>query len=198
MRRTWCRGFDLNTRHTSKRDLFSQVHQYLDLVMRVGPNIIIGIIGLLVISQTVLFIPMVHTRSGSHTLTSSVTFTKSIDCESGRVVIVQFSAEYAAIEFFIVHSDFYDLAGLPVVSLCQYHVVARSASHQFTSDRSGTWYLVFANSPQEQQVDYEWTDYSLQEWNTSQIMNWTIILGAGIVLSMIAFRFARERYLRTS
>ncbi len=131
------------------------------------------------------FLPMVHTRAGTFTLTASSSRSVSIDCDSGRVTIVQFSAEHNALEFFLVHSDFYDLAGLPDISQCQYHVISQSATYQFTVDRSGTWYLVFANSPQDQEVSYSWTDYSSEEWNTSQFINWTIILIGLLAVSSI-------------
>lgn len=153
---------------------------------------LITILILLVVPSNSLFFPMYQTRYGSFTLSASNSYSKSIDCDSGRIAVIQFSADHAALEFFIVHSDFYDLSGLPDASQCEYHIISQSATHQFMADRSGTWYLVFANSPQDQVITYSWTDYSLEEWNTRQITNWSIILIAILSISVVAIRYVTK------
>jgi len=139
---------------------------------------------------------MVWTRSGSFTITDTGTAIVSIEGTVGRIVVVQFSASYGALDFFLVHGDFYDLSGLPDISHCQFHVFAQSASYQFTVDRDGTWYLVFANSPQQQEGTYAWTVYSEAEWNSIQLINWTIIVISVIFGSVLVIHYMRLRFTK--
>ncbi len=156
-------------------------------------TVLVGIIGLLIVPQTGLFVPM-NSSSGSLQIEVSGVQVIGIECASERIADVQFSAESASLEFFIVHSDYFHQGGLPAVALCQYHIIAQSASYQFTTDRSGIWYLVFANSAQAQIVSYEFTDYLPEEWNVILFNHWTIILSGIGVISIIIFKFVKKRY----
>ena len=163
----------------------------------------IGIIGLLMVSQVVVFIPSVHSTRGTFSLVGTQIATHQDSCESGRIVVVHFSATIAPIEFFVIHSDFYEVgmtASLPNVSLCQYHIISQSANYQFITNQSGFWYLVFTNSQQfantlqEQDIHYEWTDYSQEDWNSIQYQNWAIILSGLFVSAIIIIGIAKYRF----
>jgi len=156
-------------------------------------NLSIGLVILLLVVPANHIVPMDWIRTGSFTITDSGTSTKSIESTAGNIVVVQFSADYGALEFFLVHSDFYDLSGLPDTSQCQFHVIAQSASHQFTGDRSGTWYLVFANSPQQQVGTWAWTEYSVADWNFVQFRNWTILVICVVIASIFIIQYMQSK-----
>ena len=162
----------------------------------ISSNLSIGLTIILLIVPVGHFTPMVWTRSGSFTISDTGTAIESIESTAGHIVVVQFSASYGALDFFLVHSDFYDLSGLPDISLCQFHVLAQSASYQFTVDRDGTWYLVFANSPQQQEGTYSWTEYTEAEWNQIQLTNWTIIVICVILGSILVVQYMRSRFAK--
>ena len=151
----------------------------------------IALIILLLVVPANDFVPT-WTRTGSFNINDSGTSTKSIESTAGNIVVVQFSSEYA-LDFFVVHSDFYNLAGLPDISQCQFHICARSASYQFTVDRSGTWYLVFANSPQQQSGTWAWNEYSVADWNFLQFRNWTILVICVTIVSIFIVQYIRPR-----
>ena len=167
---------------------------------------ILGIIGLLMISQSVAFLPAIHSTRGTISLIGTQIATPATSCEFGRIVNVHFSATSAPIEFFVVHSDYYDdlmADSLPNVSFCQYYIISQSANYQFTSNRSGLWYLVFtnslefANSLQEQDVRYVWTDYSPEEWYANKILPIYLIIISGVILvALVLLRFARLRWTK--
>jgi len=159
------------------------------------------------ISQSVVFIPSVHSTHGSFSLIGTQIASPAVSCESGRIVFVHFSATSAPIEFFVIHFDNYEgimADSLPNVSLCQYHIISQSANYQFTPDRNGHWYLVFmnsqqfANSLQEQDISYEWIDYSQEDWNSIQYQNLAIILGGLVVATIIIIGIAKYRFLQKS
>ncbi len=154
----------------------------------------IGITILLVIPQAIILTPAARTRSGTITLSASGFTVKSIDSVADRVVVVQFSAETSAIEFFVIHSDYYNLTGLPNVVLCQYHTIAKSGSCQFSVDTADTWYLVFANSAQSQQISYQWIEYTTIEWGTRQAIIMAVIVGCIAVVSVIGIKAIRARH----
>ena len=154
---------------------------------------LIGFIALAAAPPIVPINPQAHIRSGAISLTAFQFQAKSIDSLYDGIVTIHFSAESAAIEFFVIHSDYYNLAGLPDITLCQFHTIARSGSCQFRVESSETWYLVFANSPQNQQVTYEWIEYTIQEWNTRLAINWAIIIGCILIASAVLIKYARKR-----
>ena len=137
--------------------------------------------------------PQAHIKSGSFTLAPSQFQAKSIESLYDGIVTIHFSAESAAIEFFVIYGDYYNLAGLPDVTLCQFHTTARSGSCQFRVSGGETWYLVFANSPQTQQVTYEWIEYSNQEWTMRLAINWVIIIGCALIVSAVFIHYAKKR-----
>lgn len=159
--------------------------------------VLIGLIGLLVVPQGGLLVPM-NSGSGSFPIEVSGVSVTSFEADSGRVVVVQFSAERTTLEFFIVHSDYFTQGGLPPVAYCEYHVMAQSASYQFTTDYSGTWYLVFANSQAAQTVSYAVTDYPPEEWATIQFNNWFLAISFIGVALFVINRFARKRFAEKS
>ena len=159
-------------------------------------SLVIGFVALLVTPLPLVYNPSIRSHSGAFTLSDSQNRVVSVNSIADRIVIVQFTAEIAAIEFFVVHSDLYDLAGLPDIALCQYHTVAGSGSCQFFVDSADTWYLVFANSPQNQEISYEWVEYTAAEWNTRQAINLAIVLGSIIVISTIIVKIVKNRASR--
>jgi hypothetical protein len=162
----------------------------------ISSNLTIGLTIMLLIVPVGHFSPMVWHRTGSINIPDTGSTIKSIDSTAGHIVVVQFSVSDGALDFFLVHSDFYDLSGLPDISLCQYHVFAQSARYQFTVDRDGTWYLVFANSPQQQQGTYAWTEYTEAEWNSVQLRNWAIIVICVILGSILVVQYLRSRFAK--
>lgn len=160
-------------------------------------SILIGVIVLLVVPQPISLTPMARVQSGMVTISGSGYSVESIDSTADRIVVVHFSAESAAIEFFVIQSDYYNLAGLPDIELCQFHTVAKSGTFQFKVDSSDIWYLVFANSPQSQEVNYEWIEYTFTEWNTQLAIRWTIISAFVVAALLIIAKFARDRGLGT-
>ena len=159
-------------------------------------NLSLGLVILLLVVPAGHFSPMVWTRSGSVNINDTGTAIVSVESTVGHIVVVQFSFPYGQLDFFLVHSDFYDLSGLPDVSLCQFYALAKSGGYQFTVDRAGTWYLVFANSPQQQQGTYSWTEYSEAEWNSAQLINWTIIVICVILGSILVVQYMRSRFAK--
>ncbi len=159
--------------------------------------ILIGIIVLLSIPQSGLLVPM-NSGSGSFPIEVSGVSVTSFEVDSGRVVVVQFSAERTTLEFFLVLSVYFTQGGLPPVAYCEYHVIAQSASYQFTTEYSGTWYLVFANSQGAQTVSYEHTDYPPEEWATIQFNNWFLAISFIGVALFVINRFARKRLAEKS
>ena len=140
---------------------------------------LIAVIAIIVVSPIGLATPMI--RTGSFDLTPDSTKLKSImDCTAGRVVEVSFSATSAPLEFFVVHSDDWDLSGTPDISVCEFYISAQSASHQFVLDRGGTWYLYFMNGPTHQDVTWSWNEYTEQAWAFRQLMTWTLV-SVGII-----------------
>jgi len=154
---------------------------------------LIGIVVLGAATPIISLKPQAHIRSGAFSLSTSQFHTESIDSVNDGVVTVHFSAESAAIEFFVINSDYYNLAGLPDIALSQFHTIARSGSCQFRVNRGETWYLVFANSPQNQQITYEWVEYSYQEWNTRLAINWAIIIGCALIVAAIVIKYGKKR-----
>ena len=162
----------------------------------INSNLSIGLTIMLLIVPVGHFTPMVRQRSGSFNISDTGSAIESVDSTVGHIVVVQFSVSYGALDFFLVHSDFYDLSGLPDISLCQFHVFAKSASYQFTVDRDGTWYLVFANSPQQQDGTFSWLEYTGTEWNLVQLRNWTIVVICVILGSILVVQYMKSRFAK--
>jgi hypothetical protein len=133
-------------------------------------------------------------RTGSFTLSANSSNLKTImDCTEGRVVEVSFTATQAPVEFFVVHSDDWDLSGTPDISACEFYITARSATHQFVLDRGGTWYLYFKNGPTSQEVTWTWTEYTQQSWAIRQFTTWTMISAVVVGAVLIMFWYWRSR-----
>lgn len=156
------------------------------------------------ISPVVVFVPSEHSRSGTFSLIGNAIVIRDIDCDSGRTVRIHFYATNASIEFFVINTQFYDVNSpeiLPVVSFCEYHVIAQSADYQFITERNGPWYFVFKNNPifaeslQEQRVHYEWIDSS-QIDAAMPLITSTLVFGSIILGSIILILFVRVAYIK--
>ena len=158
---------------------------------------LIGIIGLLAVPLSSLLVPM-NSGSGDFPIEVSGVSVTGIDCDSDRVVVVYFSAEGAALEFFLVHSDYFDQGELPSVASCEYHVIAQSATYQFTTDDHGIWYLIFTNSPRAQIVSWGFTEYPPEEWLIIQFNTLFLAISCIGVAIFVINRFARKRLAEKS